>query len=161
MVIVRRMATGKRFGTGVLTLLVLLATGACSSATSSGGATRTSTIPPPSSVPPTTPCVPPAGGRCGGPAPVERWLVGPLLVSADGRTLAGRFQCGGRLSAREAPGQVTLTFVASSVGAGAMSCALVPVSVALRSPLGTRTLVDGVTHQVLPAPSRAAVRPLQ
>ena len=96
------------------------------------------------------PCTPPPGGRCAGPEPVHVALYGgALAVSKDGRTIAGRFQCGGRLKAAETASRVTLTYIASRVGPGAMACALVPLSVRLDAPVGSRTVVDGVTGQHL------------
>jgi hypothetical protein len=94
-------------------------------------------------------CRPPAGGRCAGPAPVPSWLYGPLALAADGRTISGRFQCGGRLAATETAAQVRLTFIASSVGTGGLSCALESLNVQLHGELGSRAVIDGVTHQAL------------
>lgn len=77
------------------------------------------------------------------------WLVGPLTIASDGRTVSGRFQCGGRLIAEETPTRVTLTFVAGAVGSGGLSCALVPLEVVLHANLGSRVVEDGVTHQAI------------
>jgi hypothetical protein len=76
-------------------------------------------------------------------------LVGQLAVSADGRTVSGRFQCGGRLRAKESGHTVTITYVASAVRSGAMSCAMVALKVRLATPLGSRRVVDGVSGQPL------------
>jgi hypothetical protein len=90
-------------------------------------------------------CTPPAGGRCAGPEGVGAALVGDLSAGKDGRTIRGRFQCGGQLEASETPQRITVTYVASQVRAGAMLCALVPLSVHLAAPVGSRTVVDAVT----------------
>lgn len=103
----------------------------------------------PSASPPTTSCQPPAGGRCAGPAPIASWLNGPLTLSADGRTISGRFICGGRLVTNETAVRVEVTLIAPAGGPGSMSCALVPLSVQLQAPLGGRAVVDGVTRQAL------------
>lgn len=86
----------------------------------------------------------PNGSRCGPAAPVAGGLVGPLSVTADGRTISGRFLCGGLLSATETGSRVTLTFLPNRVPAGARTCAMVPVRVGLAKPVGQRTVVDGV-----------------
>ena len=80
---------------------------------------------------------------------MQTWLYGPLVVAADGLTLSGRFGCGGSLAAVETTDQVTLTFIAAAVGAGGLSCGLVALRVGLHRPLGSRVVVDGVTHQKL------------
>ncbi|MDE3205839.1 MAG: hypothetical protein KGQ66_16650 [Acidobacteriota bacterium] len=121
----------------LLTAALVGVAGGCSSGTASGP------------TPPTTICQPAGGNRCAGPAPVQTWLYGPLVVAADGLTLSGRFECGGSLEAVETNDQVTLTFIAAAVGAGGLSCALVPLRVGLHHPLGSRAVVDGVTHQRL------------
>lgn len=122
---------------GILAVAVLVAaTSACAPSSTSAP-------------PQTTGCRPPAGGRCAGPAPISTWLIGPLTLAADGRTVSGRFQCGGTLVATETSTRVTLTFVAGAVGAGALSCALVPLTVVLHTTLGNRIVVDGVTHQTV------------
>jgi hypothetical protein len=76
-------------------------------------------------------------------------LYSGLQLSSDGRTISGRFQCGGRLEASETARQVLLTYVASAVGPGAMACALVPLSVHLPTAVGSRTVIDGVSGQHL------------
>lgn len=70
-------------------------------------------------------------------------------MSRDGRTITGRFQCGGHLEVDETDRTVTLTFIAASVARGAMACALVPLFAHLDAPIGSRTLVDGVNGQRL------------
>lgn len=94
-------------------------------------------------------CVAPAGGRCPVPEPVRTALVKNLLVSSDGRTISGRFRCGGRLDASQTPRRVVLTYHASRVRAGGMACAMVPLSVHLATPLGARVVVDGVSGRPL------------
>lgn len=122
---------------GLLALLVLAATGlGCGSAAPTGS-------------PPTTACHAPAGGRCGGPAPITPWLDRSLTLAADGRTISGRFICGGRLAVDETATRVVLTLIAPAGGPGSMSCALVPLNVQLHTPLGRRGVFDGVTHQAL------------
>jgi hypothetical protein len=78
-----------------------------------------------------------AGGRCAGTEPVAG-----LIVSADGRTLGETVNCGGRLTARETANRVIVTFTATAVGAGGMSCARVPLTVTLHAPLNRRSVVD-------------------
>ncbi|MDE3203093.1 MAG: hypothetical protein KGQ66_02595, partial [Acidobacteriota bacterium] len=73
----------------LLTAAVVGVAGGCSSGTASGP------------TPPTTICQPAGGDRCAGPAPVQTWLYGPLMVAVDGLTLSGRFECGGGLEAVE------------------------------------------------------------
>lgn len=85
-----------------------------------------------------------AGGRCGGPEPIREALFGQWTVDAGGRQVSGHFQCGGKLEAKETRTAVRLTYVASAVRAGAMACALIPLSVTLASPLGSRAVIDGV-----------------
>ena len=103
----------------------------------------------------TSGCTPQAGGRCAGPEPIPpdlwpgtarsgRLLDGPA-VSPDGRTIIVFVECGGRLVVRESRDEVLVTWIASAVGAGGMSCAEVALTVYLRQPLGSRRLVDGVT----------------
>jgi hypothetical protein len=94
-------------------------------------------------------CVPPGGGRCAGPASLANSLTGPLTLSSDGHTISGDFECGGTLTATESSQEVTLTFNADAVRAGALSCAQFPLTVYLSTPLGDRALVDGTTHQPL------------
>jgi hypothetical protein len=120
----------------IVTLLCALAMAGCSS---SGG----------SNPPHRATCTPPAGGRCPGPEPVGIALRHGLQLSSDGRTIHGSFLCGGKLETSETARQITLTYVASRVGPGAMACAMVPLSVRLDTPIGTRTAVDGVSGQPL------------
>lgn len=90
-------------------------------------------------------CTPPPGGRCGGPAAITQ----ELTVDSSGRQISGVFQCGGTLTAAETDTAVTLTYRASAVPAGGLTCALIRLSVTLHRPLGGRTLVDGTTHRTL------------
>jgi len=64
--------------------------------------------------------------------------------------LVGDFMCGGHLKARESRTRVQVTYIASEVGPGGMSCAHVPLTVELSKPLGARPIVDGVTHGTVP-----------
>ena len=89
-------------------------------------------------------CSPPAGGRCPGPVPLTS--VG---VDDMGRHLSVFTLCGGRLHAKESRDAVTVTYVASRVGAGAMSCACITLRVTLSAPVGRRAMLDGVTHRPL------------
>lgn len=91
----------------------------------------------------------PNGSQCGPAAPVAGGLVGPLSVTADGRTISGRFLCGGLLSATETASRVTLTFLPNKIRAGAGTCAMVPARVVLAKPVGHRAVVDGVDHRPL------------
>ncbi len=90
-------------------------------------------------------CAPLGGGRCAGPEAVTDAIVGQLSADSAGTTISGRFQCGGELTASETSSHVVLTYVASAVTAGGMACAVVPLSVQLKAPLGSRTLIDGVS----------------
>jgi hypothetical protein len=58
--------------------------------------------------------------------------------------------CGGRFSARETPGAVFVTYLASSVGAGGMSCARVKLSATLDQPLDNRRVIDTTTRHAVP-----------
>lgn len=58
--------------------------------------------------------------------------------------------CGGRFSARETPSTVYVTYVASSVGAGGMSCARVKLSATLAKPVDNRRVIDTTTGQPVP-----------
>jgi hypothetical protein len=80
---------------------------------------------------------------------VRQALISDLLLSRDGRTLHGRFACGGRLRVGESARRVVLTYLASYVRQGGMACAMVPLSVRLSSRLGSRDVIDGVTGQHL------------
>jgi hypothetical protein len=70
-------------------------------------------------------------------------------MSPDGRRLHGVVLCGGTLRATESADRVTITLHVGAMGPGMMSCAMVDVSVRLATPLGDRTVVDGVTGQVV------------
>ena len=80
---------------------------------------------------------------------MDRALIGVLGVDHTGRQLRGTFQCGGRLVVAETVDTVTVTYVASAVGPGAMMCALVPLRATLRTAAGHRTFRDGVTGAIL------------
>lgn len=80
---------------------------------------------------------------------MDRALIGALGIDHTGRQLNGTFQCGGRLVVAETAETVTVTYVASAVGPGAMMCALVPLRATLRTPAGSRTFRDGVTGATL------------
>lgn len=94
-------------------------------------------------------CSPPVGGRCPGPEAVGDALISDLLLSKDGLTISGRFQCGGKLEVSEGPRRILLTYIASYVRQGGMACAMVPVSVHLDGPVGSRVVIDGVTGRRL------------
>ena len=89
-------------------------------------------------------CVPPAGGRCPGPEPIYS-----LHLDRTGTVLSATFACGGRLTADESTSDVVVTYFASAVGAGAMSCAAVVLRVRLATPLDGRRLTDGATHTLI------------
>jgi hypothetical protein len=76
--------------------------------------------------------------------------VHELAIEHGGRRLVGVFMCGGRFSARETSGAVFVTYVASAVGAGGMSCARVPLSVTLDQPLDNRHVIDTTSRHVVP-----------
>ena len=77
-------------------------------------------------------------------------MIGSVyLASPTQLDLFGRFQCGGRLRARESGNRVLITYIASRVPPGAMMCARVTLSVGLHRPLLNRTVVDSVTGHVL------------
>jgi hypothetical protein len=109
----------------------------------------------------TSGCTPLAGGRCAGPEPIPLYTwpgtprtplyAGPA-VSPDGRTIIVIVPCGGRLAVHESQVEVLITWIASALGAGVMSCAEVTLTVHLRQPLGSRRLVDGVTGARLHPP---------
>jgi hypothetical protein len=73
-------------------------------------------------------------------------------VSPDGRTIIAVVECGGRLVARESRDEVVVTYIASAVEPGGMSCGIVALTAHLRQPLGSRRLVDGVTGARLHPP---------
>jgi hypothetical protein len=102
-----------------------------------------------------TGCKPPAGGECAGPQPLppdqmetdqQGVLFSGVGVSPEGRTIIVVVDCGGRLVTRESKNEVLLTWIAPAVGAGAMSCPLVPLTAHLRRALGGRPVIDGVTR---------------
>ena len=109
----------------------------------------------PGDPPPAPPCGQVGGGRCTGPAPIGR---GVLSVTSDGRTVMGAFGCGGSLTATDDAAQVRVTYTASAVPAGGLSCTSVVLTVTLPAPLGSRTLVDGVTGADLMQIPTAVVR---
>jgi hypothetical protein len=57
--------------------------------------------------------------------------------------------CGGTLHAAETADRVTITLHVGAMGPGMMSCARVDVGVRLATPLGHRTIIDGVTEHVV------------
>ena len=81
-----------------------------------------------------------AGGRPAGP----QELGTDLTVSADGLHLGAALCGGGTLKAAESPTAVTVTFLASAIDGGGMTCRLFPEEVALEAPLGGRKVIDGV-----------------
>ena len=107
--------------------------------------------PPPSTSPShsSASCTPRPGGRCPGPEPVNRALIGVLGIDHTGRHLRGTFQCGGRLVVAETGETVTVTYIASAVGPGAMMCARVLLRATLPTAAGHRTFRDGVTGATL------------
>jgi hypothetical protein len=119
-------------------LLLVIALSGC--AAHAATAPRTDPTPSPMSF-----CTPPAGGRC---AADVAW-PGSIRASADGRRLHGVINCGGTLRATETADTVTLTLHVGAMGPGTMSCARVDVGVHLASPLGQRTVVDGVSGSTL------------
>jgi hypothetical protein len=86
-----------------------------------------------------------AGGRCGGPTAISI----PIYVREGEHVLHARFMCGGKLQAAETSTEVRLTWVASRVGSGAMSCAMVDLAAQLPSALGNRSVVDAVSGRTL------------
>ncbi len=90
-------------------------------------------------------CPPPAGGRC---AADVAWH-GPIGLAPDGRSLHGVVLCGGTLRASETDARVTITLHVPALRGGAVTCARVQVEVSLEHPLGTRTVVDGVSGRTL------------
>lgn len=104
---------------------------------------------------PSAPCSPPAGGRC---AADVAWSA-PIHLTPGGMRLHGDVGCGGVLHATETSDRVTITLHVGAVPAGAMSCAVVDVGVRLGAPLGSRSVVDGVSGRTVrvvrgPEPSR-------
>jgi len=82
---------------------------------------------------------------------VADYLSGALMVSADGKVVAGWFQCGGVLSGTESANRVVLSFtVPASSGGPASSCGRRPFTVTLSSPLGHRALIDAESQTPLP-----------
>jgi hypothetical protein len=86
-------------------------------------------------------CTPPAGGRC----TADVAWPGPIELATDGRRLHGIVPCGGTLHATETSRRVTLTLHVGAMGPGTMSCARDDIGVRLSAPLGSRTVVDGVS----------------
>jgi hypothetical protein len=89
---------------------------------------------------------------------------GPLLISADGYTLAGSVGSGcsaGTLEAAETANRVTVRLhVSPTLMIAPGTCAIQSFSTRLRRPLGNRQLVDGVTHRALPSfDGRTILRP--
>ena len=80
---------------------------------------------------------------------MQRALIGVLGIDHTGRQLRGTFQCGGRLVVVETAETVTVTYVASAVGPGAMMCARVPLRATLPTAAGQRTFRDGVSGATL------------
>jgi hypothetical protein len=72
-------------------------------------------------------------------------VTGPLTLDRNGQRLHAIFLCGGRLVARQSPQQVTISYIASRVRQGAMTCARVDLAVHLSQPLGARPVVDAFT----------------
>ncbi len=91
----------------------------------------------------------PGCGSHTGTAPIGSSLIGALTLSSDGRTISGRFKCGGRLGVKESATQVKLSYIPPAIRPGGGTCGMVPVSVRLRAALGARVLIDGVTRQRL------------
>lgn len=119
----------------------------------SGCASRAAASPDPGPTrSPSSTCSPPAGGRC---AADVAW-PGAIRLSPDGQRLHGVVGCGGTLRATETTATVTITLHVGAMGPGMMSCAMIDVGVRLAQPLGSRTVVDGVSGhhvRVLPHPS--------
>lgn len=86
-------------------------------------------------------CHDPAGGRCAGPRDISS-----LTLTAHGRTLQAVVMCGGFLVAQEDRRRVVLTYYEPEIAPGARLCAMVPLAVHLRAPLGSRVVLDGVSH---------------
>ena len=129
-----------RFAIAALAACGLAAT-ACSAADATSSTTPTPTK---------SDCVARAGGRCPGPAPVTSALIGSLYIASPTQLdLFGKFQCGGRLRAKESGNRVLVTYIASRVPPGAMMCASVTLSVGLHRPLLDRSVVDSLTGHVL------------
>jgi hypothetical protein len=81
--------------------------------------------------------------------------AGPILVSADQRTLASTVHSGcseGTLDVDEGTSTVTVRLhLWPSVMIAPGTCAMQTFTATLKSPLGSRRLVDGVTHAELPS----------
>jgi hypothetical protein len=96
------------------------------------------------------------------PAPAPRASKQPIEqpVTAQGRVLTTKAVAGGcrtaRLVSRETSTTVTLTILVTNHQRPGQLCPaiamLVPVSTALKAPLGSRQLIDGATGKQLPAP---------
>ena len=89
-------------------------------------------------------CTAPAGGRCPGPLPITA-----ISLLDGGTRLVIDTLCGGQLRISQSRTRVTLTYLASRVGAGGMSCACVPLHADLAAPVGSRALIDGATGRPL------------
>lgn len=80
---------------------------------------------------------------------------GPILVSADQRTLAGTVSKGcasGSLDLQETASTVTVRlYLWPSIMIAPGQCAMQTFTAVLAAPLGSRRLVDGVTHAQLPS----------
>jgi hypothetical protein len=116
-----------------------------------GGATTTQQVDSPASSSPAWDfvCTWGTGPGCGTAEPIAHSIVGALWIGAEGRTLNGRFGCGGALVARETAAKVYLTFTRQLMQPGAMACGLPVVTVSLKAPLGTRAIIDATTDEVL------------
>lgn len=95
-------------------------------------------------------CTPAAGQGCSAPHPIKDDLVGSISVDESGRSISGRFRCGGALTAQVKGSQIALTFRQQLMKPGAMACAMELLTVALPSPLHGRVVVDALTGAVLP-----------
>ena len=135
--------------TGMRAFLVTAAAAVAALLTACGSGAGSSPHPSTSPSPSSATCTPRPGGRCPGPEPVAQALVGVLAIDHSGRQLRGTFQCGGRLAVTETPKTVTVTYVASAVGPGAMMCARVLLRATLPTAAGHRTFSDGVTGATL------------
>jgi hypothetical protein len=68
-----------------------------------------------------------------------------MTLTSDGLMLTGVVLCGGTFHATESGDRVTLRLHVPAIGAGAMLCARVEVSVRLQEPLGRRPVYDEVS----------------
>jgi hypothetical protein len=126
-------------GLGFIVLLTSCSTSAHMATQVSGGSSRSSVGSPP---PPWSyACTTGVGEGCSGPQPI----TGPLWTDAAGRTISGRFMCGGALTADETATRIVLTFAQQIMAPGAMSCADPILTARLTQPLGTRAVIDATT----------------